>query len=537
MASTTSEFNAQEHAVLSPYFTNLDRDVFALRNLPEVVKGALFSRYSRTNKSLRRVLLDEFVQNQDMAFEQIVTAPKTDETVAIRKAEEFYDRVLVGYGDDSVAELGGAHIAVENVSNIVTKVLQDSRLGISPLEKSTRYVYFNEKRGGKYAYYREPELMQADGAAYERVCDGLFDAYSKLLDPVTAYFKERFPQGDASDRAYASAIRAKTCDALRGLLPAGTLTNVGMYGNGRAFEYLLLKMYASPLAEARQTAAAMHAELEKVIPSFVKRANDKYGQGTQDFQNAAREQIAGFAANLPESRQNVEVALVNFDADAEEKIIAAILYEAAPSHSDLRTLNAHVRLMPSETKARLLDAYVGHRQNRRHKPGRAFENANYTFSIQANYGAYRDLQRHRVLTQQRQLLSTRHGFDLPPEIMDAGFQSEFTDAVQAAVPVFESFEKTHPFAAQYVVPMAFKLQWYVTLNLREAFHLIELRSMEQGHPDYRRVAQHMFYEIQRVQPRLAAYMKFVDFKDYGLERLSSEKKIDQKLSQVKEKYG
>ncbi|HLD76438.1 MAG TPA: FAD-dependent thymidylate synthase, partial [Candidatus Norongarragalinales archaeon] len=150
-----SEFTASEKTVLTPYFTNLERDVFALRNLPEVVKGALFSRYSRTNKSLRRVLLDEFIQNKDMAFDQIVSAKEQDETVAIKKAEEFYDRVLVGYGDDSVAELGGAHLAVENVSNIVTKILQDSRLGISPLEKSTRYVYFNEKKEGKYAYFRE----------------------------------------------------------------------------------------------------------------------------------------------------------------------------------------------------------------------------------------------------------------------------------------------------------------------------------------------------------------------------------------------
>ncbi len=532
-----SEFTAQEQAILSPYFTNLDKDVFALRNLPEVVKGALFSRYSRTNKSLRRVLLDEFIQSKDMAFDQIVSAPKQDETVAIKKAEEFYDRVLVGYGDDSVAELGGAHIAVENVSNLVTKVLQDSRLGISPLEKSTRYVYFNEKRDGKYAYYREPELMAADATAYQGACDRLFDTYTRLLEPVTSYFKERFPQGDASERAYASAIRAKTCDALRGLLPAGTLTNVGMYGNGRAFEYLLLKMYASDLAESRQCAAAMHAELEKVIPSFVKRANDKYGKGTQDFQKAAREQIAPFAAGLPESRQNVEVALTNFDADAEEKIIAAILYEAAPSHVDLRTLNAHVRMMGTDAKTQILDAYCGHRKNRRQKPGRAFENASFTFSIQANYGAYRDLQRHRILTQQRQLLCTKHGFDLPPEVKDAGYQSDFTDAVQAAAEAFQSFEKNYPFAAQYVVPMAYKLQWYVTLNLREAFHLIELRSMEQGHPDYRRVAQHMFYEINRVQPRLASYMKFVDFKEYGLERLGSEKKIDQKMEQVKEKYG
>ncbi|MBI5226191.1 FAD-dependent thymidylate synthase [Candidatus Micrarchaeota archaeon] len=532
-----SEFTSPEQAVLTPYFTNLDADIFVLRNLPEVVKGALFSRYSRTNKSLRRVLLDEFIHDKTMAFDQIVNAPKQDETVAIKKAEEFYDRVLVGFGDDSVAELGGAHIAVENVSNIVTKILQDSRLGISPLEKSTRYVYFNEKdSSGNYRYYREPDLMAADATAFQDSSDRLFDTYTTLLDPMAAYFKERFPQGDASERAYASAIRAKTCDALRGLLPSGTLTNVGMYGNGRAFEYLLLKMYASPLHEARQAAESMQTELSKVIPSFVKRANDKYGQGTQKFQSDARARIAAFVPKLPESRQSVEVALTNFDADAEEKIVAAILHEASGSHTDLRTLNAHVRLMGTDAKTQVLDAYCGHRQNRRHKPGRAFENASYTFSIQANYGAYRDLQRHRVLTQQRQLLSTKHGFDLPPEIEDAGYRADFVDAIEAASQSAQSFEKSHPWQSQYAVPMAFKLQWYVTMNLREAFHLIELRSMEQGHPDYRRVAQHMFYEIQRVQPRLAAYMKFVDYKEYGLERLGSEKKIDAKMKQVEEKY-
>jgi thymidylate synthase ThyX len=530
------EFSKQEQTILTPYFTNLDQDVFALRNLPEVVKGALFSRYSRTNKSLRRVLLDEFIQNKDMAFDQIVSTPNQDETVAIKKAEEFYDRVLVGYGDDSVAELGGAHIAVENVSNVVTKILEDSRLGISPLEKSTRYVYFNQKNAsGKYAYYREPELMEIDGTGFEKACDGLFDTYSTLLNPVTKYFKDQYPQGDASERAYASAIRAKTCDSLRGLLPAGTQTNVGMYGNGRAFEYLILKMYASPLYEARQAAASMQIELAKVIPSFVKRSNDKYGQSTQEFMKKTRQQVSSFSEKFQQSRQTTEVALTNYDADAEDKILAAILYESG--HADLRSINAHVRMLTIEQKHQILDAYTGHRQNRRHKPGRAFENAFYTFSIQANYGAYRDLQRHRILTQQRQLLTTAHGFDLPAEIMDAGFAAEFTDAVKAAAQSFQTFEKMNPWQAQYVVPMAFKLQWYVTLNLREAFHLIELRSMEQGHPDYRRIAQQMFYHIQRVHPNLSKYMKFVDFNEYGLERISAEKKIDQKMDQVKEKYG
>ncbi|MBI4361115.1 FAD-dependent thymidylate synthase [Candidatus Micrarchaeota archaeon] len=526
------EFNDKEQAILKPYFTNLDQDVFALRNLPEVVKGALFSRYSRTTKSLRRVLLDEFIQDQDMAFDQIVSAPTKDETVAIQKAEQFYDRVLVGFGDDSVAELGGAHIAIENTSNVVTKILEDGRIGLSPLEKSTRYVYFNQKKNGKYAYYREPLLMETDSALYEKTCDALFDAYTTLMDPVTKYVQEKFPQTDSSDRAYQSATRAKVCDILRGLLPAATQTNVGLFGNGRAFEYLLLKMYASPLQEARDTAAAMHAELEKVVPSFVKRANDKHGKATQAFFQQTQAQLQAIAT--PSSTQNREVILVEYDEKAEDKIVAAILYES--SHADLATLKQTVSKMTPDQKQHVLDAYCAHRQNRRHKPGRAFEHANYTFSIQANYGAYRDLQRHRMLTQHRQLLTTNHGFDLPPEIVDADLKEQFTAPLLSAQNAYNEF-KDQPGQAQYVVPMAFRLQWYFTLNLRALYHLVELRSMPQGHPDYRRVAVAMADEAAKAQPRLTKYMKFVHRNQTGLERIESEKKIDEKIRQVKEKYG
>ncbi len=526
------EFTTQEEAVLRPYFTNLDRDIFALRNLPEVVKGALFSRYSRSAKSLRRLLLDEFIQNKEMAFDQIVSAPQQDETVAVRKAEEFYDRVLVGFGDDSVAELGGAHIACENVSNILTKLLEDSRLGISPLEKSTRYVYFNEKKNGKYAYYREPKLMQQDSGLYERSCDRLFGTYCQLMGPMEKYFKERYPQGDASDRAYLSAIRAKVCDSLRGLLPAATSTNAGLYGNGRAFEYLILKLYSSPLEEARTAAKAMQEELGKVIPSFVKRADDKHGRATQDFFRQTRENLK--SQPVKAAGQSGEVVLVDFDKDAENKIVQAILYEA--SHAGLAEIKAYAQELSPQQKEATINAYCGHRQNRRHKPGRAFENAYYTFSIQANYGAYRDLHRHRVLTQQRQLLTTGHGFDLPAEIIEAGYQSQFVDALQAAEGAFDSFKQS-PWQAQYVVPMAYKLQWYVTMNLRELFHFVELRSMEQGHPDYRRVAQKMFFEVQRVHPSLAKHIKFVDLAQHGLERIEAEKRTDERLRQLKEKYG
>src|SRR5260221_5864106 len=315
-----SDFASAEAAELGLYGTILDRDVFALKNLPEVVKGALFSRYSRTEKSLRRVLLDEFLREPDLGLAALAAEPDPGAVAATRRAEEFYERVLVGYGDDSVAELAGAHLAVERVSTLAAKALQDSRIGLSPLEKSTRYVRFDRPGpDGRRLYHRGPELSHPD---YEPAADALFETFSSLLEPLTSAIRERFPiEPDETDRAWKSATRAKTLDLLRGLLPAGTLTNLGLFGNGRAFEYLITKMSASELPECRTIATDLHRELAEIIPSFVKRAiDDRYGQPASQrlvrirssLQKAARRTGGGGEAKPG-------VRLLSYDADAERK--------------------------------------------------------------------------------------------------------------------------------------------------------------------------------------------------------------------------
>ncbi|MDO8553942.1 MAG: FAD-dependent thymidylate synthase [Candidatus Micrarchaeota archaeon] len=537
------EFTPDEEKILAPFMTNLDKPIFALVNLPEVVKGALFSRYSRTTKSLRRVLLEEFILNKDMGFKEIVnhqTDSGTEQVVAIKKAEEFYDRVLVGYGDDSVAELAGAHVAIEQVSNIATKILQDSRLGLSPLEKSTRYVYFDQKVNGKWQYYEEPTIMQSEFADnYVKTCDLLFETYAKLIEKMSKYFMDKYPKtAEVSDRAYNSTIRAKTCDVLRGLLPASTLTNMGFFGDGRAYEYLLTKLYASNLAESKQIAKMLQEELAKVIPSFVKRANDKYGQSMQEYwtatSNETRKKVETTLAGFKHDNDR-EVTLVDYDKDADEKISAAILYQ----YSDLSMEQCLIiaRNMGAQDKDDLVSSYLGKRGNRRHKPGRAFEHAYYTFDILANFGAYRDLHRHRVLTQTRQQLSTKHGYTLPPELIEAGFESEFKNAMDIAKQTYEKIAEKLPEQAQYVVPLAYKIRWNIKLNAREAIHMCELRSMQQGHIDYRKVAQEMFTEINKVHPMIGKHFNFMDMKSYDFERLESEKKLDKKLEELKKKYG
>jgi thymidylate synthase ThyX len=529
----------QECSLLSPYVTNLDRPIFGLINLPEVVKGALFSRYSRSDKSLRRMLLDEFINAPEAGFERIVGKTgedSVDQRIAIRQAEAFYDRVLIGYGDDSVAELGGAHIACEGVSNIAAKALEDSRIGIDPLEKSTRYVAFNRKVNGRYRYYREPSIMaSAYAERYETALDHLFDTYTALIDPVIQWVQAGTPRDeDTSVRAYNSATRAKALDLLRGLLPMATLTNVGLFGNGRAFEYLLTKLAASPHQEVRALGIALQQELDQIIPSFVKRSKTERGTQYAGYLAANRERTATLTRQRMEQIEPSSapiVQLVEYDPDAEVKTVAAILYP----HSDLtfEQVKEHAAGLSQSERAEIINTYVGERGSRFHRPGRAFEEPYYTFDLLADLGAYRDLHRHRILTQERQRYTVRHGYQVPVELEEAQVAERYRQALDYAAETTELIGADFPDAAQYLVPFAFRVRWRIKLNLREAYHLIELRSSRQGHPSYRQIAQEMFRQISSVHPTLTANMHFVDLNDYSLERLAAEQRIDMRQQRDK----
>jgi thymidylate synthase ThyX len=518
------EFGADEAALLGRYFTNLDRDVFALKNLPEVVKGALFSRYSRTEKSLRRVLLDEFLREPELGLAGLATEPDPETVIATRRAEEFYERVLVGYGDDSVAELAGAHLAVERVSTLAAKALQDSRIGLSPLEKSTRYVRFDRPGpDGRFAYYRSPELSHR---VYELAADHLFETFSELLDTVLENVRLRFPRDpEETERAWRSATRAKALDILRGLLPAGTLTNLGLYGNGRAFEYLITKMAGQELPECRRLAGEIHAELSEVIPSFVRRAIDeKFGQPAALRIRSQSEQLRMLAPEGGCGDSGPSVRLVEFDPDAERKVVAAALFP----HSALPLAELQETWVDA---APVLDALLGERANRRHRAPRALEHAHYTFEVVANFAAYRDLQRHRMLTQDRQLLGCTLGYDVPRQIIEMGLEERYRVAMDAAGAAWQLLTAdAGPVLAQYIVPLGYRVRWYFRASLREIYHLCELRTTPQGHPDYRVVAQQMFRRVYEVHPRLAQYARFVDLGPGDeLERRASERRIDEKL--------
>ena len=548
MEEFVESLTEEEGSLLQPFMTNLDRSVFGLRNLPEVVKGALFSRYSRSERSLRRILLDEFIKAPEANFTQIIgggydnntdvksagqkiLSGRLDQLVAIQQAEAFYDRVLIGYGDDSVAELGGAHIACEGISNIASIALEDSRLGISPLEKSTRYVPFNQKIKGRYRYYREPSIIASRYAeCYESTLDRLFDTYTALIDPLSIWVQSRTPRDpDTSERAYNNATKAKTLDLLRGLLPMATLTNVGLFGNGRAFEYLLVKFAASPHEEVRTLGLAMQQELDQIIPSFVKRAKTERGAQYARYLQINRESTELLAQKLFGQTQTSTalIQLVEYDQDAEVKVVAAILYP----HTDLplAEIKEYVTDLSATERVEIINTYVGERESRFHRPGRAFEEIYYTFDILADIGAYRDLHRHRILTQERQHYSVHHGYVVPVELEQANLQAQMREALEYAAQTTELISSYLPDAAQYVVPFAYRVRWRIKLNLREVYHFVELRSSRQGHPSYRTIAQQMYRLLWEIHPTLVANMHYVDLNDYALQRLAAEQRLDIKL--------
>jgi thymidylate synthase ThyX len=517
------EFTGEERARLAPYFTNLDGPVFALVNLPEVVKGALFARYSRSPKSLRRLFLDEFAGSE--------TAGAPAEAVGVERAERLYERVFVEYGDDSVAQLGGVHLACEGASNVMTKLLEWGRL-MAYLEQSTRYIPYADRPGGRWRYHvpgelaARPELRER----YVATLDQAFDTYARWLGPMQEHFARQHPRRpEDPEGVYRNTIRAKALDALRGLLPAATLANVGLYGTAQAYEALLLRLRANPLAETQSYFDLMLTELRKVIPAFLQRVDaPSRGGAWSQYLGETREATRSVAQRLlahvePEPRP--EVVLTDVDPEGEVKVVAAALYAVAELPDD--QLLGVAQRMSREDRQAVLAAYVGERANRRHKPGRAFERTAYRFDVLTDYGAFRDLQRHRLLTLEWQPLTPRHGYDLPEAVTEAEAGEAWRRVMDASAGLHGALADAGLAAiAPYAVCMAYRVRFYMEMNAREAMHVLELRTTPQGHPSYRRVCQEMHRLIRIHHPAIADAMMHVDASADELGRLEAERRSE-----------
>ena len=519
-------FTPEEREALETYFTNLDGPVFALTNLPEVVKGALFARYSRSAKSLRRLFLDEFL-------DQVHAGPAGGE-VGLARAEQLYDKVFLEYGDDSVAQLGGVHLACEHVSNVLTKILEWGRL-MAYLEQSTRYVPYTDQIAGRWKYHVPKELEGTP--QHERYVETLnlaFGTYTRLFEPMQDHFRRLHPRekGDSAF-VYRNTIRAKALDSLRGLLPAATRANVGIYGTGQAYEALLLRMRANPLIEVRDYAEAMLVELRKVVPAFLRRV-DQQERGVRWSEylaenSRATQEVAAKLLRDVEPTEQPEVVLADFDPNGEVEVVAAALY-AASNLPDVQ-LREIARKMTAEERTQVLRAYVGERTNRRHKPARAFERTSYRFDILSDYGAFRDLQRHRMLTLEWQPLTAEHGYNVSEAVEELGALDDWKRVMDASRACYEELAGAGlKQVAPYAVCMAYRVRYFMQMNAREAMHVIELRTTPAGHPSYRRVCQSMHRLIaeRAGHTAIAEAMRFADHSEVQLERLEAERAAERR---------
>lgn len=568
------EIEAKE--AMKHFVTDPEGAIYAISPLvPELFSALLKARYSRTELSAKQLLWREFVSKKEgIDWQKInIGLKELDEAFNFGKAEGMAERILLQYGDDSVFELGGAHLFLDRVSMVASKAIEDARIGLSPLEKSTRYVIFDQKdSNGDYLFFKDPKLMESKYQDLSlKTTREAFELYAKSVNIFLDYFKNQMPletqefpdlsaKGKltiykkltdeksikAANIAYTQSIKAKACDVARVLLPASTLTNIGEFGNARAYGYLFTKMLTMPIAEMQMIASEGIRELSKQLPKFFDIVDNSYGQAYQEYlkksealmQKTAQQILTGVK---PEKVDRVE--LVDLGTDPEISIVVGLLYPY--SNLPLKQILKIVKKLSKSKRGDILHDSLKFRTNRRHKPPRAFEIAGYelVYDILGNFGIYRDLHRQRILTQQRQNYTTDHGFDMPVEFGTVGLDQEFAAMMEKMKQAHDKVLPEFPAEAQYLTSLSNYTRWYMGMNLREAFWMTELRSVPQGHFSYRTIAQDMYLKAKERYPFLKNLKnkqhEHVDMSDrsQNLERMEAMQRIQVKLSQIEEKYS
>ncbi len=548
------KFSDEEKAQLSKYVTDTEGDIFAVTNLPGIV-GAVYARYSRAQGGFRETLLKEFIK---------------DGNIDVVKAGDLIERVLIAFGDDSVGELEGTHMSFENMSILATKEIEDRRIGGSPIEQSTRYVFYDRKGDdGNFRYCRDAKVMASKHAqAYVETMDFIFATYCELVEPMKAYYMGLKSIDEASydvvgdgvkrhlaeltdekhrkafSITYNSDIRTKACDTLRALLPIATLTNVGVFGNGRFFQNVLTHCHSSPIDEVRALAAKAQSELAKIIPRYVQRAKpNAYAMATRaNMDTLAKVLFAGLApedgkevdlldrggdfitkaihAGRVIHAQSVEDAIL---AEEDNLAMALMLYPHLPH--PLRQIRDVVRGLSEEKKVLIRETYIGDRKTRRDRPGRALEAGyRYTFDLVTDFGTYKDLERHRMMTQSRQRFTPTLGFNMPEDLVRAGYAAKAEACVEKAIALHEALREEFPEAASYATLHGSRVRWTMGINDRALMHMIELRTTPQGHPSYRRICAMMHDAVAARSAWRGAAMKFADHGEYFWSRADSEAK-------------
>ncbi len=387
---------------------------------------------------------------------------------------------------------------MENVSILATKVIEDNRLA-SFTEKSTRYQVFNKDT------YLIPSPFKNDQAIlklYTETSDYIFNQYEIFTNKVSAFLKTTIAkQSNQSDAQYNAIIKSKTCDVCRYLLTTATQTNVGMTINARTLEHAIKKFLSHPLSEINQIGNIIKTVALEETPTLIKYANaSEYLIKTEENLTTNVKELLG--TSNPQNKNYVN--LVEYEKNAEEKLVSALLYRY--STLSYQEIKEKVSTMSNHNKEQLIDNALKFRGDY-DQPIRELEHIVYTFDILSDYGAFRDIQRHRICTQTNQLLTCDYGYETPDIIKKVGLEKDYVLCLEKAKAAYQIISAKYPYEAQYILPLAFRKRVLITLNLRELHHFISLRSGINGHWFYRMIAQQCYKEIEKVHPLLAKYIR------------------------------
>ena len=536
-------FKEEEIYLLKPFFTNLDKSVYAIVFLPPEVAGALCSRASRAKEDLRVVFLKEFLKpyieeksEYGRSLKALIDFFHQNPLEIIfsnPRARDFYIKWLAEYGDDSIAQMSGTHLVYSSLSQIAIKHLENMRIGIAPIEKSTRYVDFSSKINGHYRYFTPPELKDLNlENDYQQAMDNLFLTYEELYKFYFNYLKEKYPEEKEI------VLKTKVFDSIRRILPLSTLSQVSFFANGQAFEYMINRCLENELEEIRWAGKRAFEELKKIIPAFLRRIETDNSRDYRNYLSKRREKIIKTLKeiNFPleiESEEN-KVKILEFDPEGENKIIASLIWPETKESFE-KVLNK-IRKLKTVEKEKILDSILKERKFRWYKIPRAFENVYLRIEIITNIGAWRDLQRHRMQTLLNQRFNIFNGYDLPQEIKEIGLEERYISAIKKAEEIFLKIYEKNEILAQYAVTFSHRIRFLQYQNLREFFWETELRSTSQGHPDYRRIVQEKAKLLEKIYPLIFKYL-LIDFSDYEFARRESIKKIEEKEKNLKDYFS
>lgn len=502
--------------------TNANENIYAItEDLGQIASAAAMARLSRRAGDLRDTLLEEF---SDIDTKNDINVLR---------------RIISDYGDDSVTQLVGVHYVVEGASNLLTKHIEWGRLA-AYLEQSTRYIYYDKKDSeGKYLYLRPSSIESKVLGAYETILDKIFDNYSVVVRGLTEHLKKKLEKPEEmSAAAWNNVIRGQACDAARPMLPVATKSTVGIFASGQALENMIMRLRASSLPEARDTAEKILQEARKVIPVFLERTDkeDRGGAYTK-YIVENKNNMQNLADDILPRTYDVDfkkgTKLTSYAPKNELDLTAHMLYEFTDMSEE--QLTEFITSLKYEDKYNILSTYVGERRNRRHKPGRALERAVYSWDIMCDYGSFRDLQRHRIVSDLSwQKLTPRYGYDIPELVQEAGLVDDFQQAFDLSLELYSLLQAAgYEEEAQYATLLGHNMRWKVTMNAREAMHFMELRTSAQGHPGYRKIVQEMYDQLSSAHPLIASTMIYINKQDSPeLTRLEEEKRNEIKRNKI-----